>query len=87
MRITIDAAGRVVIPKVLREQAGLRPGVSLDVRVAGGKIEIEPAPEAVRLVRKGRLLVAVRRRPGPRLTAGAVERTRRALEDERGGRT
>ncbi|MBI2222974.1 MAG: AbrB/MazE/SpoVT family DNA-binding domain-containing protein, partial [Acidobacteria bacterium] len=29
MRTTIDKAGRVVIPAVIRERAGLRPGTPL----------------------------------------------------------
>ncbi len=42
MKTTIDAAGRLVIPKKIREEAGLKPGTALDVRVRDGVIEIEP---------------------------------------------
>ncbi len=87
MRTTIDAAGRLVIPKVLREEAGLEPGVPLEVRIADGRIEIEPAPEPVKLVRKGRLVVAVRRRPGPPLTNAIVNSTRKRLQGERAKRS
>jgi AbrB family looped-hinge helix DNA binding protein len=58
MKTTIDKAGRVVIPKPVREAAGLRAGMPLDVRESNGVVEIEPAVEGVRLVRKGPLLVA-----------------------------
>lgn len=44
MKTTIDAAGRLAIPKAIREQAGLRPGIELDVRLSDGVVEIEPAP-------------------------------------------
>ena len=41
MKTTIDKAGRVVIPAIIRERAGLAPGVEIDVRVSeGGDITI-----------------------------------------------
>ena len=40
MRATIDAAGRVVIPKVLREQLGFAPGTELDVQAVEGHLEV-----------------------------------------------
>ena len=72
-----------MIPKEIRREAGLRPGTQLEVRWEAGRIEIEPAPLAVRLVKKGRLLVAHPRTAIPPLTAEAVERTRRSLRRER----
>lgn len=57
MNTTIDRAGRVVIPKQLREIAGLRPGSPLRVEYRDGKIEIEAKAPKARLVRKGSLLV------------------------------
>lgn len=86
MRTTIDRAGRLVIPKRVREEAGLRPGVPLDVRWREGRIEIEPSPMPVRLVRKGKLLVAVPETGVGALTADTVERTRAALRRERRAR-
>ena len=41
MKTTIDGAGRLVIPKQIREQVGLKPGMPLDIRVDNGVIEIE----------------------------------------------
>lgn len=86
MRTTIDAAGRLVIPREVRREAGLRPGISLDVRWRDGRIEIEPEPMPVRLVRRGRLLVAIPRQPVKTLEGETVERTRRTLSGERAGR-
>jgi AbrB family looped-hinge helix DNA binding protein len=83
MKTTIDAAGRMVIPKEIRREAGLQPGMPLEVRWREGCIEIEPAPLPVKLVRKGRLLVAVPQRDVSPLTTETVERTRRALRRER----
>ncbi|HEV2126182.1 MAG TPA: AbrB/MazE/SpoVT family DNA-binding domain-containing protein [Chloroflexota bacterium] len=48
----------MVIPKAVREAAGLRPGMALDIRVHDGLVEIEPVTMPVRLVQKGPLLVA-----------------------------
>jgi AbrB family looped-hinge helix DNA binding protein len=42
MRTTIDKAGRLVVPKVLRDQIGLGPG-PVDLVVDGVAIRIEPA--------------------------------------------
>ncbi|MBK9178436.1 MAG: AbrB/MazE/SpoVT family DNA-binding domain-containing protein [Acidimicrobiales bacterium] len=41
MRTTIDPAGRLVIPKVLRDQVGLRPG-AVEVVVDGAGLRVEP---------------------------------------------
>ncbi|MPZ16193.1 MAG: antitoxin, partial [Chloroflexi bacterium] len=49
MKATIDSAGRLVIPSSVRRQAGLRPGMPLDLRYRDGVIEVEPAPLPVRL--------------------------------------
>lgn len=83
MKTTIDTAGRMVIPKEIRREAGLQPGTPLEVRWREGRIEIEPAPLPVKLIRKGRLLVAVPQKTVRPLTAETVERTRGTLRRER----
>ena len=75
MKTTIDHAGRLVVPKKIREEAGIQPGSELTIRVADGRIEIEPAPLEVRLVKQGSLTVAVPRKRTAPLTADAVDRT------------
>jgi AbrB family looped-hinge helix DNA binding protein len=58
MRVTIDNAGRLVLPKPIREAAGLAGGQEVEVRIAGVVIEIEPIQPVVRLrTRPGRLPV------------------------------
>jgi AbrB family looped-hinge helix DNA binding protein len=53
MKTTIDKAGRVVIPAMIRERAGLTPGVEIDVRMSdGGDITISrpvPPPKLVKV--------------------------------------
>lgn len=48
MRTTIDGAGRLVVPKPLRDQLGFTPGTELDVAVVDGRLEIA-APSRVRV--------------------------------------
>ena len=42
----MDAAGRLVVPKAIREAAGLVAGMPLAITVSEGRIEIAPAPRA-----------------------------------------
>jgi len=44
MRTTIDAAGRLVIPKQLRDEVGLRPG-EVEVTAHGTGLRVEPVAE------------------------------------------
>ncbi len=80
MKVAIDRAGRLVIPKRIRDRAGIAPGMKLDIRVVDGKIEIEPAYLPVELVHDGQFLV-MRAPPGtPPLTS---EQVRQVMEDTR----
>ena len=83
MKTSIDAAGRMVIPREIRRQAGLRPGMALDVRWHDGRIEIEPGILPVKLEHRDHLLVAVPETDIEELTTQTVEETRRALMGER----
>ncbi len=75
METTIDKAGRLVVPKVVREASRLRPGTRVRFRVWSGRIEIEPVPMDVSLERHGSVVVAVPRTGRPTLTAAEVEDT------------
>jgi AbrB family looped-hinge helix DNA binding protein len=81
MRTTIDSAGRIVIPKALREAAGLRAGAEVEVTLRNGCIEIDPAPPTARLVERNGRLVFEAEHEVPVLTADEVrdivERVRR----------
>ncbi|HEX3034489.1 MAG TPA: AbrB/MazE/SpoVT family DNA-binding domain-containing protein [Thermodesulfobacteriota bacterium] len=75
MKTTIDSAGRLVTLKKIHQQAGIKPGMPLEVRWRDRRIEIEPAPLPVELVRKGHLLVAVPQKDVSPLTAETVKKT------------
>jgi AbrB family looped-hinge helix DNA binding protein len=82
MRVTIDRAGRLVLPKPVREELGLTGGQEVDVRVVGGQAVLEPAVPTWHLERRGRLTVLVPDGPVPPLTDAevreAIDRSRDA---------
>lgn len=81
MRTTIDAAGRVVVPKGIRERLGLSGGTGIEIREREGRIEIEALATPMILEERTHGLVAVPEEELPLLTDELVrqtlERTRR----------
>jgi AbrB family looped-hinge helix DNA binding protein len=81
MRTTIDGAGRLVIPKPLRDEARLEAGAEVEVELRDGRIEIVPAGVPMRLVGRGAGAVIEAEGGVPALTASevrdALERIRR----------
>lgn len=75
MRTSMDKAGRIVVPKPLRDELRLVEGQALDIRSVDGRLEIVAEPTPMRLVRKGRGAAAVPERPLPVLTAEQVRQT------------
>jgi AbrB family looped-hinge helix DNA binding protein len=75
MKVALDAAGRLVVPKALRQALGLKPGQPLEIRAADGRLEIEIAPTPMRLKKRGKGVVAVPDRAPSRLTADDVRDT------------
>lgn len=75
MRTTIDAAGRIVVPKQARDELGLAPGTELDLRVVERRIEIEVPATPMRLEEHEHGVVAVTDRVMPVLTTEMVRDT------------
>jgi len=75
MKVAMDAAGRLVIPKSLRQALGLKPGQELEIRAGEGRLEIEIAPTPLQLKKRGRGVVAVPSKTMPPLTAEQVRDT------------
>ncbi len=84
MSTAIDSAGRLVIPKAVRDAAGIQPGTPLQVRFRDGRIEIEPMPLEVAIEDLRGVAVASPTQPVPVLSAEVVRSTRDGLRDERG---
>jgi AbrB family looped-hinge helix DNA binding protein len=73
MKTTIDSAGRVVIPKPLREELGLRGGEEIEVTIRDGRIELEPSFKPVQIVeRDGFLAAEIEKDESAPLTASEV---------------
>ena len=75
MRTTMDRAGRIVVPKALREALDLKAGQVLEIRAGDGRLEIEAAATPMRLRRHGKGVVAVPETELPKLTAAEVRET------------
>jgi AbrB family looped-hinge helix DNA binding protein len=73
MRATIDQAGRLVIPKQLRDHVGLRPG-EVEVTADGTGLRIEPLAGESLAERDGILVI-------PATGAGVGDELVRQLRD------
>jgi AbrB family looped-hinge helix DNA binding protein len=58
MKSTIDKAGRVIIPAIIRKKAGLKAGTTLQIVADDIAIHLFPTAPFPKLVRKGKRLVA-----------------------------
>jgi AbrB family looped-hinge helix DNA binding protein len=56
MKATIDRAGRLVIPKPLRDRLGLTPG-PVNVYADGSALRVEPSTATELVEERGRLII------------------------------
>ena len=75
MITTIDSAGRIVVPKALRQALDLKPGQPLEIRLGDGRLEIDIAATPLELKKRGKGVVAVPLSELPKLTAETVRET------------
>jgi AbrB family looped-hinge helix DNA binding protein len=85
MKITIDAAGRLVVPKSLRDQFHLAPGSELEIEPTSDGVIIRPADRGPSLVSREGVLV----HHGPQtavIDIAAFVRQEREMRAQRVGR-
>lgn len=58
MESTVDAVGRVVLPKALRDELGLLPGSKVDISRYGNGLQMSPVSRTAQLVTENGALVA-----------------------------
>jgi AbrB family looped-hinge helix DNA binding protein len=57
MTLRIDKAGRIVVPKPLRERLGLRAGMEIEIAESAEGLMLKPVTKRPSLVQEGRFLV------------------------------
>lgn len=77
--VPIDQAGRIVLPKHVRQELAIRPGDTLLVALSGSSVTLTPKKESSGFVRKGKALVFTT--PGDELLTN--EGAGRILEESR----
>ena len=84
--ITMDQAGRIVLPMAVRRRLNLAPGARLMLDVVAQRIELTPEPqaEAELVVTAGRRTVL--RPTGKAFDAAAATRAERDSQSRRGSR-
>ncbi len=71
-KVTLDRAGRVVLPKTLRDELHLSPGGTLDLTVKGDEVTLRPRRAATPLQKERGVWVF---RTGEPLTADETQET------------
>lgn len=80
IRFKLDRAGRVVLPKPLRDELGLAAGDTLELESRGEQITLRPVRGATPLQKERGIWVFRTRRP---LTAATTDLTLRQIREER----
>jgi len=79
-KLTIDKAGRIVLPKPVRDELQLSPGDTLEIENSGEEITLRPVRGNVPLRKKRGVWVF---RAGEPLAASVVDETIRKVREER----
>jgi AbrB family looped-hinge helix DNA binding protein len=78
MNVTIDKAGRLVVPKEIRDRLGLHAGDELEIEEFNGKIEISKPHRERKLIEDEHGLLTLE--PDPSAAPVTVEEIREELE-------
>ena len=79
-KLTLDSAGRIMIPKALRDELNLEPGDSLDLESQGERIVLRPVRGTMPLRKEDGIWVF---RTGEPLPASVTDRVLEDVRDER----
>ncbi len=82
-RLTIDSAGRIVLPKPLRKDLDLSPGDCLELESAGERITLRPVRGTAPLAKKKGVWVF---RTGQPLPASATDDMLNQIREQRDSR-
>ena len=63
MEAIVDQAGRIVLPKPIRDALGLLPGTKVDISPYGAGVQVVPAGRTARLVEEDGVLVSAGETP------------------------
>jgi AbrB family looped-hinge helix DNA binding protein len=80
VRVTLDKAGRIVLPKSLRQELQLAPGDTLEAETSGERITLSPVRGNAALRKKHGVWVY---RAGEPLSEALVQETLRQVRRER----
>ena len=84
IRVTIDASGRLVIPKSVRDAVGWRAGTPLELVLRDGSVELRPVPRELVFEDRGGVHVALPATTGgEELSVELVESVRQAVREGR----
>lgn len=72
MNVSIDRAGRIVVPKALRDALGFAEGVDLEVFAEDGRLVVELHNPPKRLAKRGNMVVIVADEPIGEMTPDQV---------------
>jgi bifunctional DNA-binding transcriptional regulator/antitoxin component of YhaV-PrlF toxin-antitoxin module len=81
MHVSIDSAGRVVVPKLFRELLGFSPEVPLELDLVDGHLELSALHEPAKIVKgpNGPVVAAT----GTPITGEEIRRTLEAVREHR----
>jgi AbrB family looped-hinge helix DNA binding protein len=79
--VTLDRAGRIVLPKSLRDELRLTPGDTLDVRVEGDEVTLRPRRHSSPMHKKDGIWVFTSGKPLSQEEADEALRKTRANRD------
>ena len=84
--ILMDASGRLVLPKVIRERLNITSGASMRAEVIAGRIELTPVESAGQANLSRKAGITVLKRTGAKVDAAAAVLGERDALSERGSR-